>query len=602
VIARVVIAGTSSGAGKTSVTCGLIGALRRRGLVVQGFKVGPDYIDPSYHALASGRPGRNLDAFLSGPELIAPLARHGVRGADVAVIEGVMGLFDGASGRGELASTAHVAKLLRAPVLLIVDASSMARSAAAMVHGYRTFDPDLDVAGVIFNRVGSEHHEQLLRDAILPLGVPVLGALRRDDRITAPERHLGLVPAGEREEHARTALAALADAMARYADIEAIDRLARGAPALPGGAWSAGPSGDPSRSTEAVRIAIARGPAFSFHYEENLELLRAAGAELAAFDPLSDEALPSGAAALVLAGGFPEVFGAELGANAPLRAQVAAFASSGRPVLAECGGLLYLCSELDGHEMCGALPARCRMTTRLTLGYREAVAVTQTPWLSAGEHVRGHEFHYSQVLAGEGRVVPGEDSGAVAREDGRVLGGGDSRRIAREDRARAAWRLSARGSERVEGFVRGALQASYLHVHWAAHPQLAARLVRAARAAQPLVIAGSERASRTTRQPPDEASPEGERAPAGALERDQHRRGRMPSGPQAAGALEPGQYGRGRMPSGPQAAGALEPGQYGRGRMPSGPQAAGRLERGQYRRGRMPSGPQARARASAGSG
>jgi cobyrinic acid a,c-diamide synthase len=443
VIPRVVIAGTSSGAGKTTVACGLIGALRARGLRVQGFKVGPDYIDPSHHALAAGRPGRNLDAFLDGPELVAPLVRHGGAGADIAVVEGVMGLFDGASGRGELASTAHVAKLLRAPVLLVVDGAAMARSAAAMVHGYRTFDADVDVAGVIFNRVGSDLHEELLREALEPLGVPVLGALRRDERIVTPERHLGLVPAGEREGLARAALEALAAAMARYADIPAIERLARSAPALPGPAWR-----PHAAVTAHARIAIARGPAFSFHYEENLELLAAAGTELAPFDPLRDEALPADAGALVLAGGFPEVFGAELAANVALRAEIAAFATSGRPVLAECGGLLYLCADLDGHEMCGVLPARGRMAGRLTLGYREAVAATATPWIEAGERVRGHEFHYSQAepLAG----------------------------------AAAAWSLSARGRSREEGIVAGSLQASYLHVRWAAHPQLAQRFVQAA--------------------------------------------------------------------------------------------------------------------------
>src|SRR5437868_772386 len=237
-IPRVVIAGTSSGAGKTSVACGLIGTLRRRGLRVQGFKVGPDYIDPSYHALAAGRPGRNLDAFLSGPELIAPLFRHGTRGADVAVIEGVMGLFDGASGRGELASTAQVAKLLDAPVLLVVDAAAMARSAAAIVHGYRTFDADVQVAGVVFNRVGSDHHEQLLREAVEPLGVPVVGALRRDERVTAPERHLGLVPAVEREARTRDALEALAAAVEAHVDLGEVLRLARAAPAGAGPSWS----------------------------------------------------------------------------------------------------------------------------------------------------------------------------------------------------------------------------------------------------------------------------------------------------------------------------------------------------------------------------
>ena len=464
-IPRVVLAGTSSGAGKTSVTCGVIGALRRRGLAVQGFKVGPDYIDPSYHALASGRPGRNLDAFLSGPELIAPLARHGARGADLAVVEGVMGLFDGASGRGELASTGHVAKLLHAPVLLVVDAAAMARSVAAVVHGYRTFDPDIDVAGVIFNKVGSDHHEELLREAVAPLGVPVLGALRRDERVTAPERHLGLVPALEHEQRTRAALAALADAAQLHVDLEGIVALARAAPGLDGAAWSPEPAepqagaqrGDGAQradGAERTRIAIARGPAFSFHYRENLELLEAAGAQLAPFDPLTDSELPGGGdeiGALLLAGGFPEVFGPDLEANAPLRAAVAAFAASGRPVLAECGGLLFLCRELDGRQMCGVLPASARMTGRLRLGYREATAATTTPWIRAGEQVRGHEFHYSQVEPADG--APG-----------------------------AAWTLAARGRERPEGFAAGSVQASYLHVHWAAHPELAQRLVRAARA------------------------------------------------------------------------------------------------------------------------
>jgi cobyrinic acid a,c-diamide synthase len=448
VIPRVVIAGTSSGAGKTTVACGIIGALRARDLVVQGFKVGPDYIDPSYHALASGRPGRNLDAFLSGPELIAPLVRHGGRGADIAVVEGVMGMFDGASGRGELASTAHVAKLLDAPLLLVVDATSMARSAAAVVHGFRTFDPDVNVAGVIFNRVGSDHHEELLRSAVAGIGVPVLGALRRDERVSAPERHLGLVPADEREVRAREALDTLAAAAARFVDLDAVERLARAAPRRPGASWSPEPAGEPVRG---ARIAIARGPAFSFHYEENLELLAASGAELAPFDPMRDEALPPGTGALVLAGGFPEVFGGELAANAALRSEIGAFARSGRPVLAECGGLLYLAAELDGQAMCGALPVRAAMTRRLTLGYREATAVTATPWLEAGEQVRGHEFHYSQV---------------------EPLDGGQ----------RAAWTLAARGTERSEGFVRGGVQASFLHVHWAAFPEIASRLARAAAA------------------------------------------------------------------------------------------------------------------------
>jgi cobyrinic acid a,c-diamide synthase len=234
-------------------------------------------------------------------------------------------------------------------------------------------------------------------------------------------------------------------------------------------------------------VALAAGAAFSFHYEENLELLRAAGAELVPFDPLRDEALPADVDALLLAGGFPEVYGAELAANAGMRAQVAAFAASGRPVLAECGGLLYLSEELDGHEMCGALPLRARMTERLTLGYREATAATSAPWLDAGERVRGHEFHYTQVEpAGE------EPSGGKAPPP--------------------AWTLSTRGRKRTEGYVCGGVQASYLHVHWAAHPQLAWRFVQATRAARAAPAAGSARPADTGAAPATGSAPQADGA------------------------------------------------------------------------------------------
>lgn len=452
VSARVIIAGTSSGAGKTTVACGLIGALRARELVVQGFKVGPDFIDPSHHALASGRPGRNLDPYMSGEDLIAPLFKHGSQGADISVIEGVMGLFDGASGRGELASTAHVSKLLDAPVILVVDAASMARSAAAIVHGFCSFDPQVNVAGVIFNKVGSDHHELLLRETIAPLSIPVLGALRRDERVVTPERHLGLVPAGEREVEAQSSLAALADAAIRYVDIDGVLALAQAPEPIDAQSWSPGAPG----TVAGVGVAIARGPVFSFHYQENLEMLLAAGADLLPFDPLRDEALPAGAEALVLAGGFPEIFGEELAANSPLRSEIAEFAGSGAPVIAECGGLLYLCSELDGHEMCGVIRATAHMSKRLTLGYREATAVASPPWLEPDERVRGHEFHYSAVEPGDG----GEQS---------------------------AWELTARGATRREGFTRGAVQASFLHVHWAAHERFALRFLHAAR--KPMAVA-----------------------------------------------------------------------------------------------------------------
>jgi len=449
VTGRIVIAGTHSGAGKTTVASGLMAALTRAGHTVAPFKVGPDFIDPSYHRLACGRPGRNLDAFLSGPDLIAPLALHGAAGADLTIVEGVMGLFDGASGGAELASTAHVAKLLRAPVVLVVDASAMARSVGAIVHGFATFDPELALGGVVLNRVASDWHEELLREAIAPTGIPVVGVLRRDAGLAVPERHLGRVPAVEREAHARRTLDALAATVADGIDLKALVALAKAAPPLDGAAWTPEPDEEAGAVPTEARIAVAAGSAFSFRYEENHELLAAAGAELVPFDPLTDEELPARCGALLLAGGFPEVFGAELSENWALRAEVAAFARRGRPILAECGGLLYLSTELDGRPMCDVVPARAWMGERLTLGYREATAVAGHPAWPAGTTARGHEFHYSSVDPASG--APGH-----------------------------AWLLRARGTERAEGFVLGGVHASYLHTHWAATPAVAARLVRAA--------------------------------------------------------------------------------------------------------------------------
>lgn len=439
---RLVVAGTASNVGKTTVAVGLAAAFAQAGLRVAPFKVGPDFIDPSYHALATGRPGRNLDAFLSGPELIAPLFVHGAQGADLAVVEGVMGLFDGAAGEGDLASTAQVAKLLDAPVVLVVDASAMARSVAALVHGYASFDPELRLAGVILNRVGSPAHEAMLRQALAPLPIPVLGALPRRAELATPERHLGLVPAGERTRQAQATVDDLGAALRAACDLEALLALARSA-----GAVTASPWQPPIDAGERVRVALAAGPAFSFRYEENLELLVAAGAELCPFDPTSDRALPEGTQALYLGGGFPETYASELAANEPLRNAVRAFARSGRPVLAECGGLLYLCRCLDGEPMCGVLPARARMTDRLTLGYRRAVARTDSPLAAKGTPVRGHEFHYSQVEPSAG-LTP-------------------------------AWRLQ----DRDEGFVAAGVHASYLHTHWAAMPEAASRFLAAARRA-----------------------------------------------------------------------------------------------------------------------
>ena len=447
---RIVVAGTHSGVGKTTVASGLMAALTSKGLKVAPFKVGPDFIDPSYHTLATGRPGRNLDAYLSGPELISPLFAHGSRGADVAVVEGVMGLFDGKSGGGELASTAHVAKLLHAPVVLVVDASAMARSAAALVHGYATFDPALRLVGVVLNRVGSPTHEKLLREAIEPLGIPVLGVLRRRDAaLSTPNRHLGLVPVAEREHGARTMLDAASAAVARSCDLEGILRMAASAGPLSAEPWSP----QAPESGPQAHVAVAAGPSFSFLYRENLELLEGAGAEVATFDPTTDEALPEGADALYLGGGFPETYAEALSANEPLKQHVRRFAAEGRPVVAECGGLLYLARALDGHPMCGVIDAESRMTDRLTLGYREGRALSGSPLTGAGAVVRGHEFHYSAVEPGLGE--------------------------------NPAWDLSGRGPE---GFVSGGVHASYLHTHWAAFPELPRRLARSAVRARTLAM------------------------------------------------------------------------------------------------------------------
>ncbi|MEV1021738.1 cobyrinate a,c-diamide synthase [Streptomyces sp. NPDC050264] len=445
-VPRLVIAAPASGSGKTTVATGLMAAFAERGLAVSPHKVGPDYIDPGYHALATGRPGRNLDAYMCGPDLVGPLFAHGAQGCELAVVEGVMGLFDGASGQGELASTAHVAKLLKAPVVLVVDASSQSRSVAALVHGFASFDPQVRLAGVILNKVGSERHELLLREALEEVGVPVFGALRRVPQVATPARHLGLVPVAERSSDAVGSVRAAAAMVREGCDLEGLLALARTAPPLVTEAWSPAPQEKRPAGPRAAApvVAVAGGPAFTFSYAEHAELLTAAGARVATFDPLHDEQLPEGTAAIVIGGGFPEVYAPELSANGRLRKAVAELARTGAPVVAECAGLLYLSRSLDGQEMCGVLDADARMTSRLTLGYRDAVAVSDSVLAPAGARLRGHEFHRTALEPGAGPAP--------------------------------AWgmRLPA---PRVEGFVQQGVHASYLHTHWAALPDIARRIV-----------------------------------------------------------------------------------------------------------------------------
>ncbi|HMH36928.1 MAG TPA: cobyrinate a,c-diamide synthase [Streptosporangiaceae bacterium] len=441
---RLVIAAPASGCGKTTVACGLMAALRARGLAVSGHKVGPDYIDPGYHALATGRAPRNLDPFLCGEELIAPLFRHGAAGAQVAVVEGVMGLFDGASREDDpdFGSTAHVARLLGAPVVLVVDAARAGRSVAALAAGFAGFDPRTPVAGVILNQVASDRHERLLRDALAGAGLPVYGVIRRTEGIVTPSRHLGLIPAAERAALAGQAIDRMGALVAASCDLDALLALAALAPALPGPAWSAPPA--TARTIPAPTIAIAGGAAFTFGYTEQAELLEAAGARVARFDPLRDEDLPEGTAGLILGGGFPEMHAAGLSANGRLRDRVAALAARGAPVAAECAGLLYLARSLDDRPMCGVLDVRATMTPKLTMGYRQAVAVTDSVLARAGDVVRGHEFHRTAAVPAAGD--------------------------------QPAWRV---GPGAVEGHVAGSVVASYLHTHWAGHPAAAARFTAA---------------------------------------------------------------------------------------------------------------------------
>lgn len=456
----VVIAAASSGAGKTTLATGVMAALARRGPVAP-FKVGPDYIDPGYHRLATGRAGRNLDPVLCGAGRVGPLYAHGAAGARIAVVEGVMGLFDGRIGGDPLraeGSTAEVAALLGAPVVLVVDARAMSQSTAALVHGFATFDPRVAVAGVILNRVGSPRHAAAATAAIEAAGTPVLGAVPRVDGAAVPSRHLGLVTADEGGAAAAAAVAAMADLVEAHVDLDRLVALAGlGAgvaerpwdPAAELGAAAAAPGTGP-------RVALAAGPAFSFAYAEHAELLAAAGAAVAVFDPLVDE-LPE-AAAVILPGGFPEEHAEALSARADLAAALRAAVDRGAVVHAECAGLLLLLEELGGLPMCGVLPGSAAMSPRLTLGYREAVALSDSALGPAGARVRGHEFHRTAL-----------DAAGL--------------RAARAAGWTPAWGWRDERGPVTEGLVHpsGRVHASYLHVHPAGNPAGIAALVAAAR-------------------------------------------------------------------------------------------------------------------------
>ncbi len=433
---RLVVAGVSSGVGKTTVATGLLAALTARGTKAAGAKVGPDFIDPGYHSLACGRPPRNLDPWLCGVEAVPPLAARAAAGADVLIVEGVMGMFDGAAD-GTPSSTADVATQLEAPVVLVVDAAAMSTSVAAIVRGFRDHDPRVHVAGVVLNRVGSSGHERLLREALEALAMPVLGCLLRDDALVWRDRHLGLVPVAEQPELVRASLSRLAAAVTEGFDLDAIEALARSAPTLHPGSVHV-----PDR-IGSCRIAVAAGPAFTFSYRDNLEALEAAGAELIPFDPVTATALPERIDGLVAGGGFPEVHGEALAANQPLLADAARRVADGLPTWAECGGMLWLAEQLDGQPMVGAVPTSARIGDRLVLGYRHAESLVSSPIGPVGTTLRGHEFHYSTCTPG-GEAV----------------------------------RLTSRFATALDGFATPTMLATYLHHHAGGDPALITNFVR----------------------------------------------------------------------------------------------------------------------------
>jgi cobyrinic acid a,c-diamide synthase len=454
----IIISGTHSGVGKTTITVGLIEALRRGGHVVQPFKVGPDYIDPTWHTKAAGRPCRNLDTWMMSPEQVQTLFTRACQGADFAVIEGVMGLYDGLGYEGDAGSTAQIAKLLSCPVILVMDAAKLARSAAALAMGYQKFDPAVPLAGIILNRVGSDRHGAGVAKAIkATTGVEVFGWLPRDDRLQIVERHLGLVPTTETGRWSEFCLAA-GEMLEKHVDLGAFQRRAGGVSSLLATPVAISQQGADAPRSPGPTIAVARDEAFHFTYEENLELLRQAGAEIAFFSPLRDRELPSETAGIILSGGFPEMFAGRLAANTAMLQAIRQAHEEDLPIYAECGGLMYLTEaivDLDGrrHAMAGLLPGTSVMTGKLSLGYRRVQPAGNCWLLEKGEAVHGHEFHYSSW---EGRPV---------------------------GLPPAYFLRPALGSEepRAEGARLGNLLASYVHLHFWGKPELAQRFVNVCR-------------------------------------------------------------------------------------------------------------------------
>lgn len=459
---RIVIAGTGSGAGKTTLTIGIMAALQARGLVVQGFKCGPDYIDPTYHTAVTGRLSRNLDSWMVGPEAVKEIFVRASEGADISVIEGVMGMYDGKSPLSDEGSTAHISELIEAPVLLVVNVQSMARSAAAIVKGFQCLSPASRIVGVIANKAGSEGHYRIVKEAIeQECGVPVLGYLKREEQIEIPERHLGLVPSVERGE-LDPFFARLGELIAGHLDIDRLLQLAESSPLTCEPVLFKPGSAAPERKRR-IRIAVAKDPAFHFYYPENLELIDRYGGEIVPFSPLAGEEVPEDADGLYIGGGFPEEFAERLAGLEDVKSSVREKVLAGLPTLAECGGFMYLTEAIvdrQGNEypMVGLIPGKVTMQAKLAaLGYRDITGTEINFMLGSGQTARGHEFHYSTFQ-------PGESSGNEPV------------------RTSYAYETKGRLGTKPEGFAAGNLVAGYTHVHFASNPDMVVRWLDACEA------------------------------------------------------------------------------------------------------------------------
>lgn len=451
------IAGTASGVGKTTICLAILAAMRRRGVCVQPFKGGPDFLDTGHHSRISGRTARNLDTWMLSAESNISVVMDAAQDAEAILVEGMMGLFDGKSGDSEAGSSAEIAKLLKLPVVLVLDASKSARSLAAVVLGFEMFDRDLPLAGIILNRVAGERHYKLLETAILgACKTPILGWVPRESSISIPERHLGLQTAEEASglDKSEQQFEALANLAEKHLDLDRLSSLECGLDLRPTA------SSHPLVSQNPVRIGVARDRAFSFYYEDNLDLLRQHGAEIIPFSPLDDSKLPQNLDALYLGGGYPELYASQLNGNAPMLEAIKAFASTGKPVYAECGGMIYLSATLmtiDGvtHPMASVLPLAMEMTGKLVRFGYVTVQFTRDSLLGpSGTIVRGHSFHYSRIT---------NDSSLPTTY---------------------SVNYSLSGKQQDEGYLLGNVLASYIHLHFRANPTIAERFVGAARSAQ----------------------------------------------------------------------------------------------------------------------